>query len=142
MKFTMGNHDEDEFSGIKLASMFNKYFNFSEGNPGAALNAWLSNIIKVTEKRIYIRFPQTPNADILMRLSDDWKVVLTEMILQKRLTFERISRIFFGDESTTKVVISSMLRAGIIQEKKERLYTVNQCIEPHLIKIFKKEELL
>jgi len=142
MKFIMGRQEEDDFSGIKLAALFNKYFNFSEGNPGAALNSWLSNIVKVSDKKIYIRPPQTPNTNILMELSDDWKVVLTEMILQKRLTFERIRRIFFGDELMTRGIISSMLRAGIIEEKKEKLYMVNQCIEPHLLRIFRKEELL
>lgn len=142
MKFIMGSHEEDEFSNIKLAALFNKYFNYSEGNPGTALNAWLSNIVKVSEKKIYIRPPQTPNTSILTELSDEWKVVLKEMVLQKRLSYQKVNRIFFGDESTTSAIVSSMLRAGIITEKKEQLYMVNQCIEPHLLRIFGKEELL
>ena len=96
----------------------------------------------MSEKKIYIQPPHIPNTNILTELGDDWKVILIELILQKRLTIERISRIFFRDEATTRQVISSMVRAGIIEEKKENLYVLNEYIEPLLVRIFKKEELL
>ena len=125
-----------------MASLFNKYFNYSEGNPGIALKAWLGNIVSISGKKIYIRSPQMPDTRILEKLDENWKVVLIQMILQKRLTMERINKIFFSDDKRAGEIISSMLRSGIIEERREKLFIVNPYIEPHLIKVFKREGIL
>ncbi len=142
LKFVLNKSEEDEISEIRMAKLFNKYFNYSEGNPGTALKAWLGNIIRVTGNRLIIKYPSMPDTKILTDLDDDWKTVLIQLILHKRLTTERISKIFFMDTVKAKALISSMSRAGLIEEKKDNLYIVNQFLEPHLISVLKKEKLL
>ena len=142
LKFVLNNIEEGDLSEIRMASLFNKYFNYSEGNPGTALKAWLGNIIRMSEKRIYIQTPRLPDTKILKELDQNWKVVLIQLILHKRLTFDSINKIFCSDNTRAKEIISSMLRAGLIEERRESLYIVNNFIEPHLIKILKNEELL
>ncbi|HUW93216.1 MAG TPA: hypothetical protein VMV74_08635 [Bacteroidales bacterium] len=142
MRFVLNGREEEEMSEIRMASLFNKYFNFSEGNPGNALKAWLANINKVSEKKIFIRVPEPPDTKILDDLDEDWKVVIIQLILHKRLTLERITKIFFSDDARTSEVIGSMLRAGLIEEKRENLYIVNNYLEPHLIKALKRSRAL
>jgi len=142
LQFVLHKSEEEELSGIQIARLFNKYFNFSEGNPGNALKAWLVNIVSVTEKKIYIKYPHVPDTKILIVLDEVWKVLLLHMILQKRLSFEKINKIFFLDDVKSKRIINSMLRSGLIEEKRENLFIVNPLIEPHLIKVFKNEELI
>ncbi len=142
LEFVLNKREEDDLSEIIMANLFNKYFNYSEGNPGIALKSWLVNIIKVSEKKIYIRPPFIPDTKILRELDENWKVVLIQLILQKRMTFERINKIFFSVDAMTRGIIGSMLRVGLIEERRDNLFIVNPYIEPHLIKIFKKEELL
>jgi len=142
LEFVLDKHEEDEVSGIRMAGLFNKYFNYSEGNPGTALKSWIVNIISVSDKKIYIRHPFIPDTKILKKLDENWKVVLIQLILQKRLTFERINKIFFSDEKLTRDIIGSMLRVGLIEERRDNLFIVNPYIEPHIVKIFKAEELL
>jgi amino acid transporter len=142
LEFVLNTRAEDDLSEIRIASLFNKYFNYSEGNPGTALKAWLGNIVRVSEKKIYIKPPQIPDTKILAELDETWKVILIQLILQKRLTFERIDKIFFSGDAKTRGIVSSMLRAGLIEERRENLYVVNPFIEPHLVKVFKREELL
>jgi len=142
LEFVLNKHEEDEISEIRMASLFNKYFNYSDGNPGTALKSWLVNIVKVSDKKLYIRNPVVPDTKILKELDENWKVVLIQLILQKRLTFERINKIFFSDETTTRDIIGSMSRVGLIEEKRNNLFIVNPYVEPHLIKILKTEELL
>ena len=142
MKFILNKSEEDDLSEIRMASLFNKYFNYSEGNPGTALKAWLTNIIKVSEMKIYIQSPKLPDTKILSELEEDWKVLLIHLILHKRLSFQRITKVFFSDVARARAVINSMLRAGLIEERREELFILNNFIEPHLIKVFKNEELL
>ncbi len=58
------------------------------------------------------------------------------------MTFERINKIFFSVDTMTRGIVDSMLRVGLIEERRDNLFVVNPYIEPHLIKIFKREELL
>jgi GTPase SAR1 family protein len=142
LKFVLKKSEEEGLSEIRMAKLFNKYFNYSDGNPGTALKAWLCNIVRVTDKKIYIQSPISPNTKILTELDEEWIVILTELILQKRLTQERINRIFFDDYNKARLIINSMLRAGLIEERGEKLYIVNRYIESHLINVFKGEEVL
>ncbi len=142
LEFVLNKSREYELSKIRMASLFNKYFNYSEGNPGTALKGWMENIVRVSAKSIYIRYPHIPDIKILTELEENWKVVLVQMMLQKRLSYDRINRVFFSDDATTRGIINSMLRVGLIEARREDLYIVNPFIEPHLLKVLKKEELL
>ncbi len=142
LNFILKKSEEEELSEIRIANLFNKYFSFSEGNPGMALKAWLVNIVKVSENSVFIRYPRLPDTKILAELEDDWKTVLIQLILHKRLNYSRLDKIFSQDESRTHGIISALLRTGLIEERNEDLFIVNTFIEPHLIRVFKREELL
>ena len=142
LKFVLKKRQEEYLSEIRLANLFNKYFNYSDGNPGIALKSWLVNIVRVTEKTIFIKPPEVPDTKVLTVLDESWKIVLIQLILQKRMTFERINKIFFLDEAKTRSIISSMIRSGMIEEKRENLYIINQYIEPHVVSTFRKEGIL
>ena len=142
LKFVMNKKDEDDLSEIHIASLFNKYFSFSEGNPGMVLKSWLSNIVSVSGNRIFIRNPRLPDTKVLTDIEDDWKVVLLQLILHKRLTYARLDNIFLQDEAKTRGIISALLRTGLVEERNEDVFVVNPFIEPHILKVFKREELL
>lgn len=142
LKFLLNNRTEDELSEMSIAGLFHRYFNFSEGNPGAALLAWATNIEKVSEYTIFIRYPRLPDTNILTRLEDDWKTFLIQLILHKRLTLSRLERIYSGDDKNARGILNALMRTGLVQERNEDLFRINPFIEPHLVKVLKKEELL
>ncbi|MBE0648818.1 MAG: amino acid permease [Bacteroidales bacterium] len=142
MKFILHKKEEGELSEIEMARLFNRYFDYSEGNPGTALKAWIGNIVRISDHKIHIRPPYIPDTRILSEMDDDWKVVLVQMIVHKWLTYERIQKIFQSDEAWTRAIIGSLSRAGLIEKMKEDLYMVNGFVEPHLMRTFKREGLL
>ncbi|OFY68273.1 MAG: hypothetical protein A2V64_07345, partial [Bacteroidetes bacterium RBG_13_43_22] len=138
LKFVLKKNEEGELSEIRIASLFNKYFSFSEGNPGIVLKAWLANIVSVSGNRIFIRTPRLPDTKVFTELDDDWKVVLLQLILHKRLTCARLDRIFLQDDARTRGIINALLRTGLIEERNEDLFVVNPFIEPLLIRVLKR----
>ncbi len=143
LKFVLRNREEDKLAEMRMASLFNKYFDFSEGNPGVTLKAWLVNILKISEKRIFIRAPQLPDTTFLTQMDEEWKVMLIQLILHKRMSLEKISRLFlFPDEAAARATIKNLLRAGLIVEGKDNVFTVNQFVEPLLVRIFRREGVL
>ena len=142
LKFYLNNRMEDELSEIRVAGLFHKYFNFSEGNPGTALLAWYVNIDKIADGSISIRNPELPDTKVLDGLDDEWKTLLIQFILHKRLTLTRLERIYSRDDRRERGILNALLRTGIVQERNEGLFIINPYIEPHLIKVLKSEDLL
>ncbi|HEY9114076.1 MAG TPA: hypothetical protein VIN10_05210 [Bacteroidales bacterium] len=142
MKFILVKKHENDMSAIQMASLFNKYFDYSEGNPGSALKAWMGNISKVSADTLHIVPPHIPDSRILADMDENWKIVLVQIILHKWMTKEKIKKIFNLDEEKAQNVISSLLRTGLVNKRNEDIYTLNTYISSQLIRVFKKEGLL
>ncbi len=136
------NADEGELSELQLAQLFNGYFDYSEGNPGVALNGWLSNIKKVVGNSLLIGKPEYPSISILKELDENWTMLLVQFVLHKRLTKEKIMRITGWNDTDTISQLLAMLRSGIIIERTTSVYIVDPFMLPFLIKALKDKELL
>ncbi len=142
MEFLLNKKNENHLSEIKLAGLFNDYFDYSEGNPGVALNAWLANIRKVTTREVTITAPDAPSIKALDEIPDDWNVVLLQLIIHKRLSFDQLMRIMELEPGKLGDLMLSLSRSGLIKERSNSVYYLNPFVEPFLIKSFKLKDWL
>lgn len=131
-----------QLNEVQMASLFNSYFNYSNGNPGTALNGWLSRIKKVNKGYIEVTRPEYPSLDNLKQLDAEWDMLLVEFILHKRLTTNKICQITGWTKSKAKAVVLAMLRAGLIIEKSSSVYHLDPFIQPFIVDALKDKELL
>ncbi|MEQ6119845.1 hypothetical protein [Reichenbachiella sp. MALMAid0571] len=136
------NANDDDLNEVQLAQLFNSYFNYCEGNPGTALNGWLANISKAMGNDLIIQKPNYPSVSVLEELNEDWCMVLTQFVLHKRLTEDKIQRISGWDGGQVKSMVQAMLRSGIVLEKAPGIYHVDPYIQPFLIRALKDREVL
>ncbi|MDD3322691.1 MAG: amino acid permease [Paludibacter sp.] len=129
MKFIFENKPEDGISELKLAGLFNKYFNFSKGNPGAALYAWIANVKSFENDQLEIRSPQKPNLLVFENLPDDWKVILYQISLHKRMTISKMKNVLLINESKIVLIVEAFIRAGLIKEKSAGVFVINPYID-------------
>lgn len=127
---------------LQMAQLFNGYFNYSLGNPGTALNGWLANIHKVSGGTLYISRPDTPSVTVIKDLDQDWTMVLTQFILHKRVTQEKLERISGWPPGEVRSHLLGMLRAGIIVEKTSGIYHIDPYMQPFVTSAFKDKEIL
>jgi len=127
---------------LQMAQLFNGYFDYSLGNPGTALNGWLANIHKVSAGTLYIAKPESPSLVAIKDLSQEWTMVLTQFILHKRLTQEKLERLSGWTPAETKSLLLGMLRAGIVIEKASGIYHIDPYIQPFITMAFKDKEIL
>lgn len=142
LHFRLSKKDEQQISDIKIARLFNRYFDFSEGNPGVALNAWLANVVHASTREIEIKLPERPNLRALEHLPDDWNIVLLQLVIHKRLSFARLLRMLQTEEWALNDLLTSLFRGGLIKERSSGVYFVNAFVEPFLVKLFKQKEWL
>ncbi|MFH1321856.1 MAG: hypothetical protein ABII90_14545 [Bacteroidota bacterium] len=140
-----GKCNESNISGWRQARLFSKYFNYSRGNVGVALQAWISNIKKVIVDdkrlsrqgkeeavgRLLIEQPKLPDIERLKYLKPDWALLIIQFVLHKRLTLEKLQRIIKTEsqvhegetkqhlstnENSLMRQINTLKRAGIVVE--------------------------
>ncbi len=142
LKFRLGNLEEDRLSNLKLARLFNSYFDISSGNIGFALHYWISNIQKVNQNMLDIRPPVRITEDALRDLQMDWIVWLQQFILHKKLTPERLMQISGQTDTTISEIMHTLKRSGIILEEQPDILCINPFMQPLLVKRLKEMDML
>jgi amino acid transporter len=125
---------EKDMSEWKYARLMSKYFDYSQGNVGMALQAWISHIDKIDKDEVLvIREPSKPNTEVLRQLPEDWLIWIVQFILHKHLTLDRLLRITLEDERIVYNKVKVLKRAGIIKETNSGVLKINPYLEYHLI---------
>jgi len=115
-----------------LAKLFSKHFNYSKGNVGVALMAWVANITKVTEKQITVRPPQIPNLSSVRSIPPELLVYISQFFIHKRIDVEKMQRITMDSKETVENNLSFLKRAGLIFEAAGQVYELDNYLFMHL----------
>ncbi len=142
IKFQLGGKIVEELGNIKLAGLFDDYFNYSNGYVGVALNTWIANITKVDSNTVIIKHPVVPDAGSLNNLDDEWLIFITQIMLHRRISFESLKRIMKVSDDKCVDVVKALLRAGIIMEKSTNIYGINFFLEPYLTRLLKERMII
>ena len=163
IKYRLNNTREDDISRWRQARLFSKHFNYSKGNVGVALNAWISNIhtVSLSDKAadlsvskgtglVKIKEPKIPNLDRLRYMNPDWLLIIIQFILHKRMTVAKLKRVSHLPLETVIDQVNLLRRAGVIvysppvrmkaqdiedepEVLEEIVYELNQFLRPHLV---------
>lgn len=142
LHFLLDKKQEEHLSQIKQAKLYNRYFDFTKGNPGVALNAWMSNIMQFKNEQLSIRYPEMVDTEVLLGFDTHAYLVLAQIALHKRMGKQKIGRVFELDEADVELMLRPLRLNGLVVEKSEGIFTLNPYIEPQVIRILKQKELL
>jgi amino acid transporter len=134
--------NENNLSEIELARLFNKYFDYSGGNAGTALNGWLANIASVSHNQIEIIVPPKLSLTFLRNLDEEWVMILTQFVLHKRLDLEKIRRITGWKSIYVSKLLLALTRSGVIVEKASGVHMIDPYLLPFIVRHFKERDLL
>jgi hypothetical protein len=142
IKFKLGDKIEEELGEIKLAGLFDDYFNYSNGNVGVALNTWIANIIKVDSNTVTIKHPVVPDSGALNNLDDEWLIFIAQIMLHRRISIETLKRLMKVSDEKCIDIIKTLFRSGIIIKKSEDIYGINFFLEPYLTRLLKERMII
>ncbi|MGB2958369.1 MAG: hypothetical protein WBD30_05740, partial [Bacteroidota bacterium] len=142
MQFFLGRRPEQSLSRFSLARLFDLYFVCSDGNPGVALNRWLSSINRVNGNELRMLPPELPSTAALQKLSDDSLTTLTQFVIHKRLSPAKMARITGSDEEATRRTANRMTSIGILEERAPDLYTINPVLDLPIRKTLRERRLI
>ena len=142
LSFILENRNEDNLSQLRMAKLFTKYFDFTKGNPGVTLNAWMSNIIQYKNEQLFIRYPINVDPDILTELDEEAVTLLQQIELHKRVTIKKLEQIYSSNQEEVEELLRPLRLNGLVMEKSEGVFVINPFVEPQLVRMLKQKDLL
>ncbi|NJN27323.1 MAG: ATP-binding protein [Cyclobacteriaceae bacterium] len=142
LSFVLENKVEESMSQLKKAKLFSQYFDFTNGNPGVTLNAWLSNIVMYKNEHLFIKYPTHIDTEVLNSLEGDAVALLQQTALHKRMDLSKMMRVFGVEADTIQSWLRPLRLNGLISEKSEGVFVINPFVEPFVVKMLKQKELL
>ncbi|TVQ89300.1 MAG: hypothetical protein EA393_07090 [Bacteroidetes bacterium] len=142
IKFVLDKKNENQMTAWDFASLFNRYFDISKGNPGNAINLWLASIDKVSGKTIYISKPPKPDAMFLDKLSREQILYLLQFVYHLRLSVSKLADILQMEEEVLESQVMNLWQSGILVEKFPGIFSINQALQQPLMEKMKELKLL
>lgn len=142
LQFTINNIPGTRYRSWNYARLFSRYFTYSEGNPGVALQAWIKSIDSISQSVINLIRPKVPDTAPLLYLDTDWMIFILQFLLHKRMNLSKLVRV--TQESRAHVIkkIRILKRAGVVIEIGDDILDINPYLIPFLRKALIKRELL
>ena len=142
LKFMINNISENNYRSWNYARLFSRLFNYSEGNPGVALQSWIKSISESSNKEVKLERPKIPDSAPLRYLETEWMIFMLHFILHKRMNLAKLIRV--TQESRADVIrkIRILKRTGLIIEIGDDILDINPYVLPFLRKALVKRELL
>ncbi|GAB4406168.1 MAG: hypothetical protein OHK0039_07680 [Bacteroidia bacterium] len=119
---------------------FGKVHHLSGGCIGYALRLWLSMIRRVEEGSVYVHAPDRPEAPPIDR--PDWLVLLAQVVLHKRMSFDKLGRIYAPESvADLRETVYNLCRAGLLHEIQEGLYEIEPYVYPYVVQHLRNARL-
>ena len=142
LQFTINNIPENRYRSWNYARLFSRLFNYSEGNPGVVLQAWIKSIDSVNQSVINLKKPKVPDTAPLMYLETEWMIFILQFLLHKRLNLAKLVRVTQDSRAIVIKKIRILKRAGVVIEIGDDILDINPYLIPFLRKSLIKRELL
>ncbi len=143
LKFVMNRKEDERFSAWDYASLFNRFFELSHGNPGSAILLWLASVEKFSGKTLVMKTPDPPSPEeVFKHLEQEQLFYLLQFVLHRRWTLPKLAENLLLPLSEVYSDIREMVRAGILIEQFEGIYAIHPGLDPHLVEKLKSVKLL
>jgi len=142
LSFVLENRIEESLSQLKMAKLFSKHFDFTRGNPGVTLNAWLSHIFQYKNEQLFIKYPNNVDIEILNTLENEAVILLQQTALHKRMNLQKMMRVFAENEEEMSEKLRPLRLNGLVTEKSAGVFVINPFVEPLVVKMLKQKDLL
>ena len=142
LRFELDGRHEDQVTELALARFFSGLFEYSSGNVGFALHAWITCIEEVTGERLRLRRPDVPPLRILEHLGDEDLVWLRQFVLHRQLTPQRLARLFRIEPNEAARRAADLKRMGLLVEMQTGILETNPYVRPFLIQQLERGGML
>ena len=142
MKLKYAKKDEDRMSAWDKARLFNKLFDLSRGNPGAATILWLASIKKVSGKTLIMDSLRLPDPAVFERLTPEQWFYVHQFVVNRRFSIEKLAQNTEVPKEKVAADIRTLVRTGVLTEKFDSIYAIRPGLDLYLVELLKANKRL
>ena len=142
LKFEFKGRSEDKFHTWNYAKLFNRYFNYSNGNAGLCLHGWINNITGINGKTISIRLPKIPDGDLLGNLGKTQKSLLLNLVIHNASSASKLTRITGHSYKIIYETLEELMSMGLVIKNANGIYKTDRINHHHIVKYFQNNNML
>ncbi len=116
-------------------------WDFTDGNPGAALLYWMRSLVPDRGGRVRVRFFRAPAAEDLQNVGETALFVLASIVVHENLTLEEAQRATRFPLAVTRIHLDRLLALGAIEEERGR-YRMTALWQPVAMRLLRRRNLL
>jgi hypothetical protein len=144
--FILDGVPEDRLTGVARARLFNRLFDYSAGNIGAALHGWITHIRSVDGDRLRIARPVAPDLQALDALDPMHRVLLVQFLLHRSLDEDRLLRLAGARPDLLATPLAELRRARVIVSERDTergaILAINPFLRPFVARRFREMDLV
>jgi amino acid transporter len=140
--FELDGVGEDDLAGTVRARLFNRLFDYSGGNIGAALHGWIAGITAVNGDRLTVRRPVAPDLSALDELEAVHRLLLVQLLLHRSMEPDRLVRLGGARPAIVAGPLAELRRARVIVEDLHGMLVINPYLRPFVARRFAELELV
>ena len=126
---------------IKIAR-HSRLFAYSNGNPGVAMNAWLTGIQDYADKMITWKKPVVQDLSVLRDMPEVWGHLCFQLLIHNRMSIDKMERCLQIDREQIVEITRTMERLYLITQYTPSIYSLNSNMELLLVAYCKEKEWL
>ena len=142
LRFAWGERQEADLSSWRSARLFTRYFDYTEGRIGTALQSWIANIDRFEDETLRIHAPQLRFGEELHELRSEWLALLLQFVLHKQLTFARIERVVSLPPEQLTHQLSTLCRMKLVTRTRGGVFEINRYLHHLLLRFLRERGLL
>ncbi len=140
--YTIDGRPEAELSDWKLARFFDALFDYSNGNIGSALNAWIASIRGVEDDTVHVVTPKRPGLDAFTGLTPVQRMIAVQFLVHDRATTARLVRITRLDHAVLARELRVLQSCGLLVQSAGGVVQLDRFARPHFVRFLTQEGLL
>lgn len=142
MKYELAGRTESEVTQWQGARLFSQHFAYCQGLVGSSLRSWVTHVDRVRDGVLTLKAPEREHGEDLDDLKPEWRALLLELLVHRRLTLPRLARITGLERERIRVDIDALIRTGLVVQGRQRALEINPFVHHVVAARFTEQGLL
>ena len=141
LRLKVGQRVGDAIGPWSRARLFDAHFDYSHGNVGYALRAWVAHVDALADEVLAVRTPAPLDWDALDDLRPELVAVLLELLLHKQVTADKLARVTGRPIGDLRDVLAELVGVGLATQNRRRVVQLNPFVHVPVVDWLRRREL-
>src|SRR5690606_17775031 len=141
LELRLGRRAEPALGPWARARLFDRHFEYSGGNVGYALRAWIAHVEDCRDNTLTIRPPSALDWDALDDLRPELTAALIALLLHRSASADKIERVTGRPAGEVRELLGELCGLGLAVQSRRRIVQLSPQVQVPVVRWLERREL-